>query len=573
MLSDGHSQALEELQILDDAGYSIEVVSVGEPDERGILVVELSIDAPLETEVGGIEFRPRERFLVDIPSTFPWDYPRVSVPHRRWERRPHVNFGSNICLYLAPDVEWNPSDGMYGLLSRLVEWLRRAAVDDLDPEAAPLHPPYAPVDWNAPTVIPRVDAPNPAEAPWLGFVSIGAQTESKIELGEWLPYDMGELLSTTSAAVAVLSHRELPYQYPKQFGPLMQELEPHGIAKVELLALSAIAAHHNGTGQPLFVVVGTPMRGIKGADQRQHLAVWHIGPEDADNLRLTVPERSDSAELRRLRGQLLEEMVRWAEHAKVSWCHVDEARPEATRDRGEGSPMAEFAGQRVAIVGCGAIGSHLAEHLVRAGVTDLTLVDNDIVSVGNLSRQAYEEGDLTLRKADSLANRLQRISPELNVSPHFKNAISLLGDPASPLWQCDVLFDATANKAVAKRIESVRQSIDKPPWIMSMQLGHRGDRSLLTATPPYAVGGPIRLTRNAKLAATATPRLKTFADEFWPDPPRTDLFLPEPGCSSPTFTGANSDVAAVVGALVRDAGSALKFREPGVWFVGVDRTF
>ena len=28
-----------------------------------------------------------------------------------------------------------------------------------------------------------------------------------------------------------------------------------------------------------------------------------------------------------------------------------------------------------------------------------------------------------------------------------------------------------------------------------------------------------------------------IAEDFFPDPPRTNLFFPEPGCSAPTFTG------------------------------------
>jgi hypothetical protein len=46
-----------------------------------------------------------------------------------------------LCLYAAPSVEWNPSDGMRGFIARLSEWIEHAAAGTLDPDGQPLHPP------------------------------------------------------------------------------------------------------------------------------------------------------------------------------------------------------------------------------------------------------------------------------------------------------------------------------------------------------------------------------------------------------------------------------------------------
>ena len=46
------------------------------------------------------------------------------------------------------------------------------------------------------------------------------------------------------------------------------------------------------------------------------------------------------------------------------------------------------------VVGCGALGSHIAGHLARAGVGRLILADRDFVEWHNLPRQAlYSEAD------------------------------------------------------------------------------------------------------------------------------------------------------------------------------------
>ena len=170
MLTSGQQQALDELRHICNTGDSIELVD-HELSERGLLIARISIAAGFQRNDQGIRFRPREILKIEIAPDFPWHYPHVSVPHRRWAGRPHVNYCSRLCLYVAPDVEWNASDGMYGLVGRLVEWLERAALDELDPDASPLHPPYAPVG-SAINVIVRYDSPRPVNAPWFGFSAV-----------------------------------------------------------------------------------------------------------------------------------------------------------------------------------------------------------------------------------------------------------------------------------------------------------------------------------------------------------------------------------------------------------------
>ena len=563
MLSSGQRQALDELRIISEAGNSIELVDHEITNSEG-LVARISIDTRFRHTEDGIRFRSREQFNVRIPPSFPWGRPSVWVPHLRWARRPHVNFGLFLCLYLAPDIEWDASDGMYGFVDRLVEWLRRAAIDDLDPEAAPLHPPYSPIGSET-TVIVRDNTPRPSGSPWFGFSSVETHSNTRIELRNWFRWSDDRVGKETTIAPVLLSHRELPYQYPTKLGPFIEELTYHGVTKELLITVLRLAAHHNPEGTPLYVIIGTPMRGTKGGERRQHVAVWRITPTEADQLRLTVPMSWDTSELRELRGRMLETMMVWADHAEVSWCRVDEARPEVTRPRGGDSPMTNFAGRSFAILGCGAIGSHLAEYLARAGVTEFTLVDNRRVSTGNLPRQLYDEEDLTDSKSQALARRLERINPTVQIVQCFEDAVQLAGDEVSPVWRNDIIIDATANDTVAKRLETTRSRVNSRPWLIRMMLGHRGDRGLLTVAAPSNLGGSPRLVRRAKLTAVATERLAAFADDFWPDPPRTDLFLPEPGCSAPTFVGADADVAAVVATLTRSAGTALESETAGSW--------
>lgn len=73
----------------------------------------------------------------------------------------------------------------------------------------------------------------------------------------------------------------------------------------------------------------------------------------------------------------------------------------------------ETCNERIHIIGCGAIGSTLAENLVRYGLRKITLYDFDDVCAHNVANQMYGEADIGRLKVDALKDALLRINPEL----------------------------------------------------------------------------------------------------------------------------------------------------------------
>jgi sulfur carrier protein ThiS adenylyltransferase len=77
-----------------------------------------------------------------------------------------------------------------------------------------------------------------------------------------------------------------------------------------------------------------------------------------------------------------------------------------------------LAASRVAIVGCGGLGSNAAVMLVRSGVGSLTLIDFDRVEPSNLNRQMFFADQLGRPKTEALADTLRRISPAVDLHLH-----------------------------------------------------------------------------------------------------------------------------------------------------------
>ena len=75
---------------------------------------------------------------------------------------------------------------------------------------------------------------------------------------------------------------------------------------------------------------------------------------------------------------------------------------------------------RVAILGCGALGSGVAQNLGRAGVGYLRIVDRDVLELSNLARQVlFDAEDVRRRmpKAVAAARRLNAINPDIAIEP------------------------------------------------------------------------------------------------------------------------------------------------------------
>ena len=71
---------------------------------------------------------------------------------------PHTCSGAaNSASNAAPSIEWDPADGMFGLIQRLGEWLRQAALGELDPDDQPLHPPVAYTSATHGVIVIRAD--------------------------------------------------------------------------------------------------------------------------------------------------------------------------------------------------------------------------------------------------------------------------------------------------------------------------------------------------------------------------------------------------------------------------------
>ncbi len=125
--------------------------------------------------------------------------------------------------------------------------------------------------------------------------------------------------------------------------------------------------------------------------------------------------------------------------------------------------------KRILIVGCGGLGGHLLDMMLRIGVGHIRICDGDIFEPSNLNRQLLSEVSLMgLNKAHAAAIHGRRINPDV-----ITESIDtfLTGDNVFDLIaQCDVVLDALDNVG-SRKLLSAACSQAKIPYIFGAASG------------------------------------------------------------------------------------------------------
>lgn len=190
--------------------------------------------------------------------------------------------------------------------------------------------------------------------------------------------------------------------------------------------------------------------------------------------------------------------------------------------------MARLRRCHVIVFGLGGVGSYAAECLARSGVGELTLVDQDTISVTNINRQLYAlRSTVGQSKAEVAARRCADIDPELRVHPICATYDAAHRDR----------FFSTHYDYIVDAIDLVSCKLDLAetarrlgiPLIMALGTGNKLDPTLLQVTDISKTSGcPLARVMRRELRARDIRRLKVV---YSPEEPAEtqQLEAPPPG--------------------------------------------
>lgn len=131
---------------------------------------------------------------------------------------------------------------------------------------------------------------------------------------------------------------------------------------------------------------------------------------------------------------------------------------------------------KIMVMGAGALGSHLADTLVRMGIGELIIIDMDIVELSNLHRQTlYDEDDAAqmLPKVEALARKLNQINSDVHIHTYYQEITSANIETLIETHQPDLVLDGMDHFKIRYLINEVCHKY-QIPWVYGAAVGGKG---------------------------------------------------------------------------------------------------
>ncbi|MFD9844021.1 ThiF family adenylyltransferase [Streptomyces parvus] len=208
------------------------------------------------------------------------------------------------------------------------------------------------------------------------------------------------------------------------------------------------------------------------------------------------------------------------------------ADTEAARSARAGVLATELCESKVAVVGVGALGSFIADMLVRSGVRHLTLIDDDVVMPGNLVRHLVGPDAVGLPKAEAVKRHLVRHNeaPAAGIDT-INSALTSGADAVDHLRNHDLVVNTTADFATTALLHV--SALTLGTRVLSAALQNDGRTYRIDVLPPIDAAAPL---------PPSTTRAGTEAPQLF-----------EAGCGSPISPTPPHAVIEAAAATVRHA--------------------
>ena len=227
----------------------------------------------------------------------------------------------------------------------------------------------------------------------------------------------------------------------------------------------------------------------------------------------------------------------FADKVTLQYLPTENWSPERLQARGR--LPSNVQDMRVAVLGLGALGSTLAEMLVRAGVKDIGLLDNDVLVAGNVCRHSATLGDVGKPKVTFVGQRLRHISPSVRVTEFPEDLPTSQNTLVERLDDFDVIIDCTSSDEVLMLLERAWWSI--PRIFASFSIGFAGKRL-------FAFGSSGHQFPHRDFAERLRPWLAHEATTW----AASEEVLEGAGCWSPLFPARYDDVVLAAAVCVKE---------------------
>lgn len=497
-----------------------ELVAAGirfQVDEKARSDGYIRITADVPARITGAEV---VRVHATFPDLYPQFRPQISAP--RLQLAHHLDpFGDDLCLVGRGSALWTEQDTLAWLLTTQLPLVLRSA-NERDPVQAEPFSAYFTYLPSAALLIEsdRLPGADASEGSTTLVVPNGPPDGSRQWLGAMAAFEWhGGRVNASPAIAEVIRGQTVRGSWLRLSEPPNSD-DPATLWKITSKRLGAAAPPITQTGKGRYLqFVALLFPEEQAFTATGDAVVLLVHDSDARNR----AERRRSGQ----RGTARPAVDRVIRTSRAGAADLVARDPE----------LALLGEKHVLLVGCGALGSVIADNLARAGIGTITLVDADVLDAGNLVRHALDISAVGIAKSVGLARHVAAVHAGINVVPCIARVgrIRRSGEddffkdfPRNVVSEADLVIDATAEIAVHEVLAEMCRDLQKPCLIAEGTHGAWG--GMVGVFPSSGTSCWNCLELSIQSGGVELP----MANE--------DGRLQPPGCSEPTFTGAGFDM-------------------------------
>lgn len=185
--------------------------------------------------------------------------------------------------------------------------------------------------------------------------------------------------------------------------------------------------------------------------------------------------------------------------------------------------MQKLKNSRVAVFGIGGVGGYTVEALVRSGIEEIDIIDDDKVCLTNINRQIIATTDTIGKfKVDVAEQRIKSINPDCIVHKHQTFYSSETAEQFD-FTKYDYVVDAI--DTVSGKIALVMQAKEfNTPIICSMGAGNKMDPTAFEVSDIYKTSvDPLARVMRYELKKRKVRKLKVVYSKETPIKPKEDM--------------------------------------------------
>ncbi|MDD2229036.1 MAG: ThiF family adenylyltransferase [Candidatus Cloacimonetes bacterium] len=268
-----------------------------------------------------------------------------------------------------------------------------------------------------------------------------------------------------------------PWQSPRNWGEIRAIGKQQGIDVDKTLQMISNRVRDKGA---CILLLGYPIPKIKGESNCE----IHFDAIRLPNITSTKkPERGFRNN--DLGFWMRERRETFSNQREIAYMHIENWHPDRLLARGRITE--KLREMPTIVIGVGALGSVIAEILVREGLLSILLIDNDVLSAGNVVRHTLTLNDIGKNKTEVLKAKLEAINPLVVVETLAAKLPENLTDLYDVINDYRLVVDCTGSDEVLMLLSKPKSSI--PKYFASYSLGYRADRLYAYIESGFAFSG------------------------------------------------------------------------------------